>query len=557
MGKDKKCKNTSCDKTAAYGYKGSSREYCSEHKLDDMINLKGYICAIEGCTKRASYGYTKKDKKLYCVRDKKDDMINVLNKMCLGCNKVQPTYNKKGEKKPLYCVDCATLGMVNVKDNKCIICKIVIASYGYPRGKKEYCAADKLDGMEDLTRNKCPICNRIAQFNYSGESKGIYCSEHKLDGMVDLFNKKCKTCGKSAAYGWENGEREYCTKCKLSGMINVYGKKCLGKNGIKCNKDPCYGLVGGKATHCADCANNTMVNVKSRKCIKCNDKVSTFNFLGNPPKYCKNDAEIGMIDVTAKRCDECTTTAGFGYPGNQPIKCARHKIKGMIYEPSKKCISKGCKEPAIYGIKFQSHCEKHKEPDEYNLIEKECKLCNLPMILNESGLCGFCDPTMIKTFKLYKQKEIKDLLDHKKFEYILYDRIIDSQCSNYRPDFVFDCGTHFVVLEVDENQHNSYNNNPQNNNNNPSTYSCEEIRMINISQALGMKTIFIRYNPDDYKVNGIKQEITKNRRHIILLKNLNNMILMKSNELSFLNVLYLFYDDYDIKKNELKPIIFL
>lgn len=542
-----------CTKNGSYGNKGGKRIYCKDHKKDGMVNVSGYNCTI--CGERAFYGYTKKDKNLYCFKDKKDDMINVLNKMCIKCNNKQPTFNKKGEKKPLYCVDCKTPEMENVRDKMCIKCNKVIPTFGYPGGKPEYCVRHKLDGMEDITKSKCNICNKQALFNYPGESKGLYCSEDKLPGMIDLFNKKCKTCGKSAAYGYEDGEKEYCTKHKLPGMIDVYGKKCIGKDGVKCDKYPCYGLPDGKATHCAECKDNTMVNVKSRKCIKCNNTISTFNFPGKPPKYCKKDAESGMIDVTAVRCDECTTTAGFGLPGNQPIKCAKHKIKGMIYDPSKKCTFKSCKETAIYGIKFQVHCEEHKKDDEYNLIEKECKSCKLMMILNKDNLCGFCDPTMIKTFKLYKQKEIKDLLDSKKFQYTIYDRIIDSQCGLERPDFLFDCGTHFVVLEVDENQHTKYNETiQQNGNNNQVTYTCEQTRMINISQSLGMKTIFIRYNPDNYKVNKIKQEISKSKRHIILLKNLNNMIKMKSENLSYLNVLYLFYDEFDMKTNKLEEI---
>ena len=61
----------------------------------------------------------------------------------------------------------------------------------------------------------------------------------------------------------------------------------------------------------------------------------------------------------------------------------------MIYEPRKKCKEKNCKEIALYGLNTQIHCEKHKENNEYNLIEKECSSCKLLMILNEKNLCGF------------------------------------------------------------------------------------------------------------------------------------------------------------------------
>jgi hypothetical protein len=69
---------------------------------------------------------------------------------------------------------------------------------------------------------------------------------------------------------------------------------------------------------------------------------------------------------------------------------------GMIVNPKRNCSM--CKEPVIYGVGLPIRCEHYKEPDDLNHVEG--------MIL----------------------------------------------CFNYRPDFAFDCGTHMVVLEVDENQ---------------------------------------------------------------------------------------------------------
>lgn len=63
--------------------------------------------------------------------------------------------------------------------------------------------------------------------------------------------------------------------------------------------------------------------------------------------------------------------------------------------------------------------------------------------------------------------------------------------------------------------------------------------MINKSQSLGAKTIFIRYNPDDYKVNNIKQNIIKNKKHKILCRYLDLVFEKDYNELEFLSVSYL------------------
>ena len=96
----------------------------------------------------------------------------------------------------------------------------------------------------------------------------------------------------------------------------------------------------------------------------------------------------------------------------------------------------------------------------------------------------------------------------------------------------------FVVLEVDENQHRER------------ACECEQARMLNITYALGMPTIFVRYNPDSFKDSrGRKVEMTDNKRHNILIKWLK--FIMDSppqNMDEYLRVLYICYDDFDEKK---------
>ena len=38
----------------------------------------------------------------------------------------------------------------------------------------------------------------------------------------------------------------------------------------------------------------------------------------------------------------------------------------------------------------------------------------------------------------------------------IYDRKISNGCSRYRPDIFLDCLTHTLIIEIDENQHESY-----------------------------------------------------------------------------------------------------
>jgi hypothetical protein len=69
---------------------------------------------------------------------------------------------------------------------------------------------------------------------------------------------------------------------------------------------------------------------------------------------------------------------------------------------------------------------------------------------------------------------------------ITHDKRVD--CHAYRPDFVFDLGSHTIVIEIDENQHRSYDT------------SCDNKRLMSIFEGLGSRPmVMIRFNPDSYE----------------------------------------------------------
>ena len=108
-------------------------------------------------------------------------------------------------------------------------------------------------------------------------------------------------------------------------------------------------------------------------------------------------------------------------------------------------------------------------------------------------------------------------------------------CGRERPDFQFDCGSHFVYIEVDENQHRSY------------LCECEQTRMINLVEARGMPVRFIRYNPDSYQPVKGQTMLKSNAREKKLIEYVNYSITRSPQDNNdFANVLYLFYDNYDI-----------
>ena len=51
------CHHVGCTKHPQYGVAGSTeRQFCSQHKMDGMVDLVNKRCAHHGCTKQPSYG---------------------------------------------------------------------------------------------------------------------------------------------------------------------------------------------------------------------------------------------------------------------------------------------------------------------------------------------------------------------------------------------------------------------------------------------------------------------------------------------------------------------
>jgi hypothetical protein len=315
-------------------------------------------------------------------------------------------------------------------------------------------------------------------------------------------------------------------------------KKCV----ICKKKQPVFNFEGSTiATHCKTCADPKMIDIKSKKCIICKKTRPYFNFENSSEAtHCKTCAEPKMIDVKNRKCSKCKTRASYGIPCNVPSSCAYHKTKGMIKSPNAKCKKKNCNNTATFGIKNPIHCELHKNKDDINLVERFCEQCGkLDVLIN--GIClNFCNQEE-KYTEYRKQQKTKELrvlkiLTENIGEPTEYNERVDYNCGKQyseQKEIGYDCKTHIVFVEVDENQHKSY---------------CElgEInRMKNIYfDGGGIPTVFIRYNPD-------KKDISQKRKEETLIK--WTVKFMKEVPKTPLNVLYLFYDNQTDKCYEIDP----
>ena len=252
--------------------------------------------------------------------------------------------------------------------------------------------------------------------------------------------------------------------------------------------------------------------------------------------FCVEHKTPDMVDVVSKTCAHCPSKAWYGYPGLEPTTCARHKSEGMISFPRKRCAHEMCRElgtHATFECPNKRFCAAHipSEGEYIDFVQRLCDACNLPGILRE-GLCETCDPVKRKTYEHAKEMRVRDVLLANDLVFVSHDKVVDGgSCVRYRPDFLFDAGTHFVIVEVDENQHHQ------------ESCECQQTRMVDISQALGLATVFVRYNPDRYDPGDGSKPCSASRREKVLVEWVAH--LLKESPVSrgaFCDVVYLFYD---------------
>lgn len=479
-----------CGIRASFNYKEfKNGRFCKEHSLINMVNVTSKKCKYDNCNTQPNYGFIKDNIILYCLKHKTEDMVDLRHKKCMFENcKIRPAYNYVNELTPIFCDKHKLENMVNIIDKKCEYIGCVIRpTYNYKENKTaRFCAKHKLENMIDVSNNTCihESCNKNSNFNFKGEKKGIYCSSHKLEGMVDLKHKTCiyDNCTKNPNFNLE-GEKKgiYCFSHKLENMVNVVSSKC----------------------------------------------------------------EI----------DNCNVQVTYGYCGQMRTRCFKHKDNNMFKNPKKVCIEEDCKDIATYGVKEPTRCEDHSTKDEICLLSSTCKGCgSVDEIVTREGLCVTkCDIT--KSFEQYKkQQKIKEEIMLRYLDEniniksnileIKDDRIVNSFCNTYRPDRIYDCGTHMVIVECDEEQHKykSY----------CSTFrdlkQAELSRMHEIQNAAGINCVFIRWNPDNYRLNGnLDKRYNMKERLKVLVKWIEYCFTIKpKKEISQVQYKYLFYDNYNI-----------
>ncbi len=531
--RNKKMKCQICGKCATHGLKiDKIVKWCRKHAALDAIDLVHRLCIAENCQTRCTFGLEiiNDDGKIakvepsWCRKHAPLDAVDLKTKKCIekGCKTVA-NYNLRGSKKSLWCRKHAPSEAINVRSRMCIApsCEtqpsFALEGDNSPSWCKKHAPLEAID----IISKKCTYygCKKKASYYFIGDRSNITCASHRsIDSILLTSRTICNNdeCSTTAHFGFKIDNIVLkCSKHKECGMIDLLTPRCEYPS---CEVQPSFGVPD---------------ELKKRWCVK------------HKPS--------NAITVTNYKCTECYKTAHYEIAGSYPTKCATHRTKDMIFNPRKRCINKHCKELAVYGCSRKSiHCETHKTTDDILVAEYPCKQCGNLDILDENGVCittcGF-----LPQFEIYKkhqkrdEKRILHLLTEEFGEPTSYDSIVKNDCGyRERPDIVYDIPESKIriIIEIDENGDNH-----GSDCSNLSKEQNELNRMINIFSSFGEEThtLFIRYNPNKYYVNNIKQTITKTDRENILVKWIRKFIDTSSDVFnnSNLAVLYLFYNEYN------------
>jgi len=521
-----KCRD--CNINGNYGYVDTCNQLCpKDHKKDGKT-----------ITKQAKFNFRGQKSGIYCKEHRLPLMINVMAPKCGEPNcDVYPSYSSPNIN-GLYCVSHKIAGMTQQYARRCKECP-TYASFNIETERKPiYCYAHRKGGMVDVINRKCELCSSQPIYAPRGSLKTTRCGAHHVKGMVNLRSDMCTAlgCEKYASFAaTPNGRAERCRDHKDLHKYNVKDKYC-----VDCMKD--YATWGKESrTHCTKCKTEGMLLFSGRLCKKCRRRHATYNFKDLKPIYCGGCQEEGMIDTKSKRCqvDGCNKHARKGFLFRPAIHCASHASGNEYVVRKPECVIENCTNGAIYAIggNYPIVCENHVEPNTayVNVSEKQCEKCHQTYYLNDKDpVCNVCKGERLG-YKHLKEKRVEEVLRENNVEVYLRDAPVDLiNCSKKRPDFAIDCGTHMIVVEVDENQHGAY------------TPECEMTRMVTIYQDIGMEcTIFIRYNPDTYTDNTGEKITGKpanpSRERVLL----DTIEFLKADPIPALWVVELFYDGYD------------
>jgi hypothetical protein len=589
----RQCKTVGCNKKPSYNLIGENRGlYCVAHKTSEMLDVVSKHCEFHGCSKQSVFNIRGADRGAYCKTHKRSDMIDIMTPKCmfLGCD-VTANYNNKGEKRALFCATHKSSTMINVRSSKCRFSGCDKQPTYNVKGKKSgaYCRSHKNEEMVDIKHfSLCrePGCGKRPSFALPGETIGEYCKAHKSETMISTNPGGCKHpgCYKQPCFSLP-GETItlYCSAHKGDMMTDTRNKSC---SYLGCKKQPSFNFVGEKlGLYCSSHKLKGMTNIKDKRCAASDcDKIPCYNVPGTKRGlYCQSHKEQGMLIVTVAFCQiaDCNKQASYRWPFSKVSHCGPHKCEGQIRK-KERCLCGKLPTHSLTDLTefFCFDCSRNKEElIDHRIACGKCELKMTPNYLFQEGehlVCETCcenevrcpasigTPTLVDVQPTKKQRieEVivslleqkiasKSQLWHSAVVELQKDKAIGSSgCdSRRRPDvYLLLAGSNYplkLIIEIDEYQHKSY------------SCECEQSRMLEIANEIlvpgeNERLVFVRLNPDSYKIKGKvkrsqrgKVEITKRVQELDRVVQLIYEKDIVLEEGKHCGVAYLYYDDYN------------
>jgi hypothetical protein len=260
-----------------------------------------------------------------------------------------------------------------------------------------------------------------------------------------------------------NGKMLLCEHKKRPG-------RCLDCNGSQvCEHKKCK-------EYCKDCKGTQICIHKKHKrtCKECGgSRICIHNIIKT---YCKECGKFCPHGLQKHFCRECGG-ASLCTHGKRKSKCKQCKGSDFCVHEKWKTHCKLCGGGRLCK---SSWCENtgNKKYDRY------CMRCFVYL---------FPDKPVAKNYKVKEYAVVEYIKNEfKNMDWINDKKVVDG-CSARRPDLLVDLGSQVLIIEVDENQHENYD------------CSCENKRLMLLSMDVNHRPIiFIRFNPDEYFINGKK-----------------------------------------------------
>lgn len=355
-------------------------------------------------------------------------------------------------------------------------------------------------------------CERSKQYGYQSDRKRRVCSRHVPDlevrsddpiiGLIGL----CKMCKlRPAKRTLDNGTRS-CIECADGKGDKLAKPKCKITNchdDAKCGiRDRISGVV--PADYCIAHSTDNMARSQKQLCkyqddnylYQCDKRAGKGH---DSPLYCSQHADDEHKDVVHKMCEVCgDVRPTYGY-GNVPTHCDDCKRKiGADDMPD--LVSYLCQFNDKHG-KCGNHarfgdvdgkrvrCHHHSENHYMDVTLGHCRSCTdnfaTPRLNGECRPCFIANnPSDPRVTRIrVKERLMLDAISAA-ISFTGANQQVRGGTSKRRPDAYIRGDEHDIIIEIDENEHRSYN------------QSVETLRINQLSNDFQRPIVVIRINPD-------------------------------------------------------------